>query len=144
MISATGATGVVVHADAVARPLHDRRPLVLLDLAVPRDVEPEAGSVPGVTLLDVDALRDPGTGDEDAIDQARRIVTEEVRRFVVRRRGDELAPLIARSAGAATTCSKRSSIGTRDASQTTPDERAAVEALARASSPSCSTTRSSP
>ena len=62
-------------------------PLVLLDLAVPRDVEPEAGSVPGVTLLDVDALRDPGTGDEDAIDQARRIVTEEVRRFVVRRRG---------------------------------------------------------
>ena len=62
-------------------------PLVLLDLAVPRDVEPEAGSVPGVTLLDVDALRDPGTGAGLPIDQARRIVTEEVRRFVVRRRG---------------------------------------------------------
>ena len=95
-------------------------------------MEPEARSIPGVTLLDVDALRDPGRGDEDAVDQARTIVAEEVRRFVVRRRGDELAPLIrairrrgddviqaelARHAGRLT--------------QLTPDERAAVEALAR-------------
>ena len=47
VISATGATGVVVHADAVraARSTTDA-PLVLLDLAVPRDVEPEADPSP--------------------------------------------------------------------------------------------------
>ncbi len=32
--------------------------LLILDLAVPRDVEPEAGSVPGVELLDIDHLGD--------------------------------------------------------------------------------------
>ncbi len=61
VVSATGATGPVVFADVVraARPA-SAAPLVLLDLAVPRDVEPEAGSLPGVTLIDVDALRDRG------------------------------------------------------------------------------------
>ena len=32
------------------------RPLVLLDLAVPRDVDPAAGALPGVTLYDLDSL----------------------------------------------------------------------------------------
>jgi glutamyl-tRNA reductase len=133
VISATGATGVVVHADAVraARSGTDA-PLVLLDLAVPRDVEPEAGSVPGVTLLDLEALRDPGTGGEDAVDQARRIVSEEVRRFVVRRRGDELAPLIRaiRRRGDDVLQTELDRYAGRLA-DLTPDERAAVEALAR-------------
>ena len=133
VISATGATGFVVHADAVreARRPGDA-PLVLVDLAVPRDVEPEARSIPGVTLLDVDALRDPGRGDEDAVDQARTIVAEEVRRFVVRRRGDELAPLIRaiRRRGDDVLQAELARHAGRLA-QLTPDERAAVEALAR-------------
>ena len=133
VISATGATGFVVHADAVREA---RRPgdaaLVLVDLAVPRDVEPEARSIPGVTLLDVDALRDPGRGDEDAVDQAHTIVAEEVRRFVVRRRGDELAPLIRaiRRRGDDVLQAELARQAGRLA-QLTPDERAAVEALAR-------------
>ena len=104
---------------------------MLLDLAVPRDVEPEAGSVPGVTLLDVDALRDPGTGDEDAVRPGPPDRAEEVRRFVVRRRGDELAAdrAIRRRGGDVL---KRSSIGRAGRlADLTPDERAAVEALAR-------------
>jgi glutamyl-tRNA reductase len=134
VVSATGATGSVVHADVVraARPV-PASPLVLLDLAVPRDVEPEVGALPAVTLIDVDALRSRGSAvEDDTIAHARAIVAEEVRRFVVRRRGDELAPLIrairrrgdvvlqaelARYAGALT--------------DLTPDERAAVEALTR-------------
>jgi glutamyl-tRNA reductase len=35
---------------------HDR-PLLLIDLAVPRDIEPECGELPGVTLLDIDGLQ---------------------------------------------------------------------------------------
>jgi glutamyl-tRNA reductase len=134
VVSATGATGVVLPADVVraARPTA-ATPLVLLDLAVPRDVEPEAGSLPGVTLIDVDALRDRGGAvEDDAIAQAREIVSEEVRRFVVRRRGDELAPLIRalRHRGDAVLQGEleRHAGRLRDL---TPDERAAVEALAR-------------
>ena len=71
VVSATGAAGVVVRADVVrgARP-GDASPLVLLDLAVPRDVEPEAGSLPGVTLIDVEALRGRAPAGDEARDRA--------------------------------------------------------------------------
>ena len=134
VVSATGATGVVVHREVVraARPA-PASPLVLLDLAVPRDVEPEAGTLAGVTLIDVDALRSRGSAVEhDAIAQAHEIVAEEVRRFVVRRRGDELAPLIRaiRRRGDAVLQAELERHARRLADLTT-DERAAVEALAR-------------
>ena len=134
VVSATGATGTVVHADVLraARPASAAR-LVLLDLAVPRDVEPEAGSLPGVTLIDVDALRDRGGAiEDDAIARAREIVSEEVRRFVVRRRGDQLAPLIRalRRRGDAVLQGELERQAGR-LHDLTPDERAAVEALAR-------------
>jgi glutamyl-tRNA reductase len=35
----------------------DDRPLLLIDLAVPRDIEPECNELPGVTLLDMDGLQ---------------------------------------------------------------------------------------
>lgn len=134
VVSATGATGPVVFADVVraARPA-SAAPLVLLDMAVPRDIEPDAGSLPGVTLIDVDALRDRGSAaEEDAIARAREIVSEEVRRFVVRRRGDELAPLIRalRRRGDAVLQGELERQAGR-LHDLTPDERGAVEALAR-------------
>jgi len=133
VVSATGATGVVVPADMVRAARPTAAPLVLLDMAVPRDVEPDAGSIPGVTLIDVDALRDRGSSaEEDAVGQAREIVSEEVHRFVVRRRGDELAPLIRalRRRGDAVLQGELERHAGR-LHDLTPDERAAVEALAR-------------
>jgi glutamyl-tRNA reductase len=134
VLSATGATGVVVHAEQVrAARTADASPLVLLDLAVPRDVEPEAGALPGVTLFDVGALRDRGSAEEDeAVERAREIVAEEVRRFVVRRRGDELSPVIRaiRRRGDAVLESEVARHASRLA-DLTPDEIVAVEALAR-------------
>jgi glutamyl-tRNA reductase len=59
VISCTGATGVVITADLVARALRQRpasRPLVLLDLALPRDVEPAVASLPGVSVIGLDRL----------------------------------------------------------------------------------------
>ena len=134
VVSATGATGVVVRADLVraARPASTSR-LVLLDLAVPRDVEPDAGTLPGVTLIDVDALRGrDSAGEQEAIAAAREIVAQEVRRFVMRRRGDELAPVIReiRRRGDAILQRELGRYAGRLA-YLTPDERAAVEALAR-------------
>ena len=134
VVSATGATGVVLHTELI-RTARSRSgsPLVLLDLAVPRDVEPDAASLPGVTLFDVDALRDRGSVEEtEAIARAREIVAEEVRRFVVRRRGDELGPVIRaiRRRGEEVLQGELERHAGRLASLT-PDERAAVEALAR-------------
>jgi glutamyl-tRNA reductase len=59
VISCTGAAGVVITADLVAWALRQRppgRPLVLLDLALPRDVDPAVASLPGVSVVGLDRL----------------------------------------------------------------------------------------
>lgn len=64
VIAATGAPQPLLTEKIVAAALTQRpeRPLLLVDLAVPRDIEPAVGHLPGVTLFDVDDLR--GTLDE--------------------------------------------------------------------------------
>jgi len=59
VISCTGAAGVVITVDLVAGALRQRpagRPLVLLDLALPRDVDPAVASLPGVSVVGLDRL----------------------------------------------------------------------------------------
>jgi glutamyl-tRNA reductase len=67
VISCTGATGVVITEAALARVMARRggAPLVLLDLALPRDVEPGAAALAGISLIDLDAIgaaAGPGPG----------------------------------------------------------------------------------
>jgi glutamyl-tRNA reductase len=134
-VSATGAAGVVIGPAAV-RSRHGR-PLVLVDLAVPRDVDAAVATLPDVSLIDIRSLReglterDEATADEIA--RARAIVAEEVRRYVVRRRSDALAPIItalrARGDEILRNELARHAARLRDL---TPDERASVEQLARA------------
>jgi glutamyl-tRNA reductase len=138
VVSATGAAGTVIEADAVAaaRRARPTRPLVLIDLAVPRDVEPEAGSIDGVHLIDILTLRNRvADRDEETaaqIAEANRIVAQEMRRFVVRRRGDELAPLIrqVRARGDRVMAEELTRHASRLA-DLTPEQRKAVEAFAR-------------
>jgi glutamyl-tRNA reductase len=54
VISCTGATGHVITAEMVRS--REGRRLVLVDLAMPRDVEPAAGELPGVRLIGMDQL----------------------------------------------------------------------------------------
>jgi glutamyl-tRNA reductase len=54
LISATAAPGMVIDAEMLRR---RRTPCLCLDLAVPRDIDPLAAELPGVTLYDVDQLR---------------------------------------------------------------------------------------
>lgn len=58
-IAATGAPEPVVTPELLAPVLARRggRPLLLLDIAVPRDVAPAVGALPGVTLRDIDDLQ---------------------------------------------------------------------------------------
>jgi glutamyl-tRNA reductase len=100
-VCTTGAPDPVLDVDLVARAVARRedrfdRPLVLLDLAVPRNVAPAAAELPGVTVVDVEDVRHlaarGATGDEVA--RARRIVDEEADRFLAWTRASQVDPTI--------------------------------------------------
>ena len=58
IISSTGADGYVLTAQKVAEGMKRRpnRPLFMIDIAVPRDIDPNAANLPGVFLYDIDDL----------------------------------------------------------------------------------------
>jgi glutamyl-tRNA reductase len=105
VISCTGATGLVITADKVAAALRLReqlegaaRPLVFLDLALPRDVEHDVADLPGVTVLGLDALQDSGaimaaTQAPDVAD-VRAIVAEELAARLSARQAAQVAPTV--------------------------------------------------
>jgi glutamyl-tRNA reductase len=73
------------------------RPLVLVDLAVPRDIEPVAATVPGVTLIDLDSIASaqlaiPSADDRQA---GEAIVDAEVLAFRAWLRGADAVPTVA-------------------------------------------------
>jgi len=137
VVSATGATGLLIHGSTVREAMTGRtNPMFILDMAVPRDVEPSVSGIAGVRLVDIDGLRaSVAQGDarlSEEVDRAGRIVDQEVRRFAVRKRSERLAPLIKalRERGEAVLASELGRFRS-ELSELTPDEREAVEALAR-------------
>lgn len=101
LLTSTGAPSIMVGHDELAVALERRggRPLLVVDIAVPRDVDPTAGELPGVTLLDMDDLRafvEVGVRErrrESAL--AQRILDEELDRFRALATAREVAPLVA-------------------------------------------------
>ena len=101
LLTSTGASAVILeHGDldgvVVAR---DGRDLLIVDIAVPRDVDPAAGELDGVTLLDMDDLRDFA---EAGIRERQREVTAveaivdlELNRYVDESTARSVAPLVA-------------------------------------------------
>jgi glutamyl-tRNA reductase len=96
VISCTGASGLVITTDIAeaARSLRAARdgrdsgtaagrPLAFLDLAMPRDVDPQLAAQPGVTVIGMDELADAGrsatalAGVADEVAAVRAIVEEE-------------------------------------------------------------------
>lgn len=98
IVSTTGATGVVIQPAMVAARAEAGRPLFVLDMAVPRDVDPDVGGLPGVRLTDIDGLRAVvERRHADVAEEAARaagIVKEETARYAARRREARVAPLI--------------------------------------------------
>ena len=100
VISATGAPHTVLDVELVEAALAARtsRPLILIDVAVPRDIEPAVGKLPGVCLYDMDALRE-GLDEAVAartreIPQVEMIVAEEVAALESVLRSLQVQPLI--------------------------------------------------
>jgi glutamyl-tRNA reductase len=59
VVASTASPHAIVGAEELELVTRARggRPLLLLDLAVPRDIDPDCGSLPGVTLVDIDGLQ---------------------------------------------------------------------------------------
>ena len=99
-VAATASEGHVVAGETVRAAMARRaeRPLVIVDLAVPADVERQAGEVPGVRLFDVDDLR---AGLDEAmsarlreVPKVEEIIEAEVEAFGRRYRELEVEPLL--------------------------------------------------
>jgi glutamyl-tRNA reductase len=92
VISATRCPYPILHAEAIQQ---REKPLVLVDIAVPRDLDPEIAKLDGCTLYDIDALGEGLVGREEDVREAERIVAEEVERFGEWLRSRGAAPAIA-------------------------------------------------
>ena len=98
VVTSTGATGLVIPREVVAAAVRrrDGRPLVVLDLALPRDVDPAVRMLPGVTLVDLETLQaalvdtEAGAG----VEAARAIVSEEVSAFLSWQKASRVAPTV--------------------------------------------------
>lgn len=99
VVTTTGASGLVVPYGMVEQAVADRdgRPLVIVDLAVPRDVDPAVARLPGVTYIGLDALGDvlARNGVSGDVAAARRIVGEEVATYLRTQRSMDVAPTVA-------------------------------------------------
>lgn len=100
VVSATRAPGFVIDAStlAAARAAAPERPFVFVDLAVPRDVDPAVGGLPGVSLLTLDGVRAQVEAHlERRLAEAPRveaIVEEELARFAAWRQALGTTPVV--------------------------------------------------
>jgi glutamyl-tRNA reductase len=98
VVSCTGAGSVVIDRTVVAAGLAARpqRPLAIIDLALPHDVEPAVGELPGVSLVGLAGLAETVaervTGAD--VDAVRRIVAEEVASFSSARQAARVATTV--------------------------------------------------
>jgi glutamyl-tRNA reductase len=100
VISSTGAPAYIVTADLIRKIHHQRknRLLFLIDIAVPRDIDPAASLLENVYLYNIDNLQDivdenMNVRKKEAI-KAEMIVEEEITRYVSWQKEQESVPTI--------------------------------------------------
>jgi glutamyl-tRNA reductase len=100
VIASTGARQPVLTRELLARVQRARRgrSLFLIDIAVPRDVEPSANKLEGIYLADIDDLQKVAAehrqGRQSEADQAEAIVEQELSRFLQAFNGRQLGPTV--------------------------------------------------
>jgi len=102
VITSTGAPHYIVRTWDVAHlmPKRGNRPIIFIDIAVPRDVEPEVGAIAGVSLYNIDDLEavveaNLKLREQEAL-QAEAIIAGELAELVARFRYLAYRPLLAR------------------------------------------------
>jgi glutamyl-tRNA reductase len=102
LLTCTGATGLVVGTGVVTAAMAGRedRPLVVVDLALPRDVDPAVAALPGVHVVDLALLQGERGADGDGpvalddINSARTMIEAETALLRAERRAAEVAPTV--------------------------------------------------
>jgi glutamyl-tRNA reductase len=99
LLTCTGATGTVIGTDLVVGAMGERggRPLVVVDLALPRDVEPGVAGVPGVHVVDLALLQGEHEGGPVAADDvvaAHDLIEAETALLRAERQAAEVAPTV--------------------------------------------------
>lgn len=128
VISCTGASGVVFDRERVAR-ASAGRPMSLIDLALPRDIDPAVADIDGVHLVDLIVLSGLSANAEIAADvrEVRSIVDSEVRTFLAAKAASHITPTVValRTMATEVVAAEQARIETRLA-HLTDDERADV------------------
>lgn len=101
VICSTTSPQIVIDRSLLERARRGREaePLFVVDIAVPRDVEDEVGSLPGVVLRDIDDLRGVVEGNLGArlgeVGRVEDLIADELDRFSQWQRSTEIAPTAA-------------------------------------------------
>ena len=101
LLASTGAADVLVERADIEAAMSRRgdRALLIVDVAVPRNIDPGVGQVFGVTLLDIDDLKAFAAQSleqrRQEIGRVRAIINDELDRFRDERSAREVAPLVA-------------------------------------------------
>ena len=146
LLTCTGAGGVLVDIDTmIAGRIGATEPLLVVDIAVPRDVAAEVTELDGVTLLNLDHLRDwadrglaQRAGETDRV---RSIVAEETEQYLLEVAARQAAPLVAQLHEHGRIGARRRAGALRQPARRARRRRAghASTRSPRASSPSCCT-----
>lgn len=103
VICSTTAPAVVIDRSMVEAALRRRvpdSPLLIVDIAVPRDVDPSVGELDGVVLRDIDDLRgvvESGIGSRlSEVSNVEKIIVDELEHFLAWERANEIVPAAAR------------------------------------------------
>jgi glutamyl-tRNA reductase len=99
VVACTASGQSVVTRDDVAANKRDRAPMLIVDIAVPRSVDRSVAELDGLTVLDLDDLRDWADRGvalrSGEVDNVRAIVTAEVEQFSMEVTARQAAPLVA-------------------------------------------------
>jgi glutamyl-tRNA reductase len=138
IITSTGSAGQILGVEQAQEILHRRknRPVFVIDIAVPRDVDPAVNRLEGMFLYDIDDLQSVAASHQ--VDRGREaaraeaIITEETERFRRRIRTIDIAPVLVDVQGTAEELRQAELHRQRQLLQSlTPEQAEAVEALTR-------------
>ncbi|MER7351591.1 glutamyl-tRNA reductase [Nonomuraea dietziae] len=90
VISCTGAGHHTITPEMLGGPVY------LLDLALPHDIDPSVRELPGVTLVDLETIRESGVGAAESgpVDAVRALVAEELETFLSAERAARVTPTV--------------------------------------------------
>ena len=102
LLTGTGANSMIIEHSDIERVMRARgdREILVVDVAVPRDVDPAAADIPGVTILDMDDLRafaEAGMAERRReVASVESMCSEELDRYLSVISAREVAPLVSR------------------------------------------------